>query len=409
MKRRHFAFLRWSVVLGVCALVLAGCDWPMLGYNPAHTGYNNTETTIGAGNAATLTKKFVAPDAGVYDGSSPAVVGGVLYVDVGDGLYAFDARGTTGCSAPPKTCAPLWKGQYGAGLDVPNSPAVANGVVFVSAQDGGDLQAYDAKGVTGCSGDPKVCSPLWTAPMHGGSAPTVVNGIVYVNTNDHGLSAFDANGVNGCSGVPKVCTPLWTGSEGGRDSSPAVVKGLVFTGGGDNLAAFDANGTTGCSGTPKVCTPLWQATVDPTGSPAVANGIVYTDTIFGLQAFNATNGAPLWHADVHCVYCDSSPAVANGIVYVGGGLTKRMYAYDASTGDPKWTATTGDILRSSPTVANGVVYLGTNDWNVYAYDATTGAQLWKFKTDANIWSSTAIANGMVYVGSMNTLYAFGLP
>jgi outer membrane protein assembly factor BamB len=419
--RQHLAPWRWPALLLVSALLLAGCDWPMLGYGPAHTGDNSTETVLTVGNVAGLAPRFVAPDGGLYGGSSVAVVNGVVYAGTDDGVYAFDARGTTGCSGTPTTCAPLWKGAHGPALEEGNAPAVANGVVYFSAQGGSDLQAFDAEGVTGCAGAPKVCSPLWTATMNGGSAPTVANGVVYINGGS-GLEAFDANGVMGCSGTPKVCTPLWTGAGGGvHDSSPAVANGIVYTGGAD-LAAFDANGVTGCSGTPKVCTPLWaRGDILATGTPAVANGVVYTNTESGngLSAFDATTGTALWHANVDCIYCASSPAVAKGMVYIGGGITRKMYAYDATTGALEWSATTGDILRSSPSVANGVVYLGTNDWNVYAFDAsgTTGcsgapktcAPLWTFTTDGNIWSSPAIVNGRVYVGSSRTLYAFGLP
>ncbi len=174
---------------------------------------------------------------------------------------------------------------------------------------------------------------------------------------------------------------------------------------------------TNCSGVPKVCTPLWSAGSDPTGSPAVANGIVYTDTPNGLAAFNAATGAPLWQVGVNCVYCDSSPAVANGVVYIGGGITQRLYAYDATSGQLEWSFRARDFVRSSPSVANGVVYIGAFDSRVYAFDAAgtmncsgtpkTCAPLWNFDTGSTIFSAPAIANGVVYIGS--TLYTFGLP
>jgi hypothetical protein len=91
-----------------------------------------------------------------------------------------------------------------------------------------------------------------------------------------GVAAFDANGSNGCSGTPKVCTPLWEY----RTNYPvfgnyAVVSGgtlyvetfysstpVTFTG---DTEAFDANGN-GCSGTPKVCGPLWYSSAFETAN-----------------------------------------------------------------------------------------------------------------------------------------------
>jgi outer membrane protein assembly factor BamB len=341
---------KWTLrvaLLSALVVLSAGCDWTMYRYGPAHSGFNNTESTVNVGNVANLVPRFVAQGASLFFDSSPAVANGVLFAGSDNGLYAFDAKGVTNCSGTPKMCAPLWKSQD---TQTAASPAIADGIVY-SSSESGKLEAFDAKGVTNCSGTPKICSPLWTV------------------------------------------------SAGGGDSSPAVANGIVYFGGGDDLNAYDANGVVNCSGTPKVCTPLWSAGAGVTGSPTVANGIVYTDTLNGLAAFNAANGAPLWQAGLNCVYCDSSPAVANGVVYVGGGITSRLYAYDATSGQLKWSFHARDFVRSSPSVANGVVYIGTFDWNVYGLDAVTGATLWTFNTGSTVFSAPAIANGSVYAGS----------
>jgi hypothetical protein len=216
-------------------------------------------------------------------------------------LFAFDAGGTIGCSGTPKTCEPLWSAVSGA---VDSSPAISNGVVYVNdftthgeEPPTGTLRAFDAAGVTGCSGVPKTCAPLWTAEIGPSrSSPAVANGVVYVVVNAT-LSAFDAAGTTGCSGTPKVCSPLWTASPGGiTSSSPAVANGVVYvhfntSGPSSSIYGFDAGGTTGCSGTPKVCAALWTANTESFGatSPAVANGVVYTSTEDKLFAFKLTN------------------------------------------------------------------------------------------------------------------------
>jgi outer membrane protein assembly factor BamB len=253
--------------------------------------------------------------------SSPAVAGGVAYVGDGGGhLYAFDAAGATNCSGSPKTCAPLWTGVSAGQLF--SSPAVVNGVAYVSSHStrapspANALFAFDAAGTTNCSGNPKTCTPLWTAPYvaAGFSSPGVANGVVYIE--EIRLDAFDAAGATNCSGSPKICKPLFSGStNGSSDSSPAVVNGVVDVGGSDNkLYAFDAAGTTNCSGSPKNCTPLFSATT---------GGIV-----------------------------SSSPAVVDGVVYVGAGDSK-LYAF----GLEKIPPTTSVVIPSNGKTVSGTSLL----------------------------------------------------
>jgi outer membrane protein assembly factor BamB len=224
--------------------------------------------------------------------SSPAVANGKLYVGSSDNrLYAFDAAGITNCSGSPKTCVALWTGLTGSFIF--SSPAVANGVVYVGSTDG-KLYAFGAGGTTGCSGGvTKTCNPLWTGATGNFvySSPAVANGVVYIGSYDRKLYAFDAAGVTGCSGVPLTCDPMWTGITGAAiyRSSPAVANGVVYVASLDGkVNAFDATGTNGCSGVPESCTPLWSAATHNTvySSPTVNNGTVYIGSLDGnLWAF----------------------------------------------------------------------------------------------------------------------------
>jgi outer membrane protein assembly factor BamB len=64
--------------------------------------------------------------------------------------------------------------------------------------------------------------------------------------------------------------------------------------------------------------------------------------------------------------------VANGVVYVGSA-DDNLYAYNAATGAPLWSATAGGPhYSSSPAVANGMVYVGSFDHNLYAYALNAG-------------------------------------
>lgn len=141
----------------VAATLLAACDWPMYRSGPGHTGTNALENTILESNVGNLGPAF-GGSAAQSDGA-PIVVGGVLYLEgLGTSshapeLEAFDANGSKNCSG---SCTPLWTASLPNGTGYA-TPAVANGIVYVSA---GNLYAYDATGNTNCSGVPKVCSPL---------------------------------------------------------------------------------------------------------------------------------------------------------------------------------------------------------------------------------------------------------
>ena len=216
-----------------------------------------------------------------------AVAGSTVYaLSRPDTLYAFDAAGETGCTGTPKVCAPLWTAPPPDSTTTSSSaPVVSGGRVYTTDQTR-RLRVFDAAGGTSCSGHPVSCTPLWTAqiPSSAGAsaldAPAVANDRVYV-----GNAVYDATGASNCSGTPVVCTPLWTVAGGGR--LPIVANGIEFVGGAMGaggttlpLAAFDATGAAGCSGTPVVCEPLW--TVDPggeiSGSPAIVNGVLYVTT-----------------------------------------------------------------------------------------------------------------------------------
>ena len=143
-------------------------------------------------------------------------------------------------------------------------------------------------------------------------------------------------------------------------------------------------------------------------SPTVANGVIYIGSEdHKLYAFDAITGQQKWTSSTGDSI-DSSPAIVNGIVYVGS-YDDKLYAFDTITGLLKWTASTEKEIFSSPTVANGVVYVGSKDHKLYAFDAITGQQKWTASTGDYIYSSPAIANGVVYVGSDDhKLYAFSL-
>jgi len=224
------------------------------------------------------------------------------------------------------------------------------------------------------------------------SSPAVVNGKVYIGSDDHNVYALDSR-------TGHVVWRYLTGDT--VQSSPAVVNGVVYVSSHDQkLYALDA-----CTGA-----KLWSFTaLSPFGvsSPTVANGVVYVGALWrddSVYALNARTGEKLWSfttgGDVA-----ASAAVVNGVVYIGS-LDGNLYALDALTGVLRWSYTGGGWIYGSPTVADGVLYFGAGDGKVYALNADTGAELWTYVTGAQVETTPAVANGVVYVGSSDhNLYA----
>ena len=142
------------------------------------------------------------------DAVPPVVADGVAYVGYTGGLQAYDAAGAGAAVGHPGVRAALDRTDRRSRYD-PLDAGRRAGRHLHPVRDG-DLYAYDAAGVTGCSGSPKTCTPLWTA--HTGyllASPAVAAGRVYTVSSDGVLSAFDAAGKIGCSGTPEVlCATL---------------------------------------------------------------------------------------------------------------------------------------------------------------------------------------------------------
>jgi outer membrane protein assembly factor BamB len=189
------------------------------------------------------------------------------------------------------------------------------------------------------------------------SSPTVVNGVVYVGSDDTFLYAIDAT-----TGKERwkfdAAAPM--------SSGPVVANGIVYVG------ANPFNG------------------INSSGTPAGAGG---------LYAVEAASGTQVWLFTISPtgLYGFSTPAVVDGMVYVGS-LDGNLYVLDALTGKERWRFRTGISIQSSPAVAGGMVYIGSNDHYLYAVDALTGTVRWLFPTGGFVVSSPAVANGVVYVG-----------
>jgi outer membrane protein assembly factor BamB len=389
-------------------------DWPQFRFDDNRTGFNPFETVLNRRNVPTMRLDWQAQLGKLVLSSSPAVVGGVVYIGSSDGvLWAFPA---SGCGQSLCT-TPLWQSTSVA--QIIDSPTVADGIVYVGSQtspssNDGKLNAFDANG---CG--QSVCAPLWQG-LAGpqsilDSSPAVANGVVFVGAFDGKLYAFDANGCG-----QATCQPLWTGATGSTiESSPTVSHGVAFIGSDDGkLYAFDANGCGQSS-----CQPLWTGTVGfPmfSSSPAISKGRVFIAGQHEMAAFKASGCGqptclPLWKDKDTLNFFGGSPAVAKGKIYIG--LEDGLAAYAAAGCGQAECAPLFTLfgsgeqaaVLSSPTVANGVVYAGRNTGQVLAWSASCGSQvcseIWSGETgDQLVESSPTVVNGTLYIGSADNLF-----
>ena len=148
----------------------AKADWPMFHVDSSHSG-------VGSGpSVLTFTKLWSYTTGGLVE-SSPAVVNGVVYVTRDSGsLFALNAA----------SGLLIWN--YTAGNDwLTSPPTVSGGVIYVGSA-GNRVYALEASS----------SSQIWNFTTIGevDSCPAVANGIVYVGAED-GNTVYALNTANG--------------------------------------------------------------------------------------------------------------------------------------------------------------------------------------------------------------------
>ena len=207
-------------------------------------------------------------------------------------------------------------------------------------------------------------------------------------------------------------------TDGAVMSSPSVVDGVLYVGSQDkNVYAVNA-----WSGS-----LIWKFETEGTieSSPAVVDGKVFIGSDDGyIYCLDADSGDLVWKRFIHgdlpitsgaAVMLRSSPAVLDNIVYVGS-VDGNLYALDVDDGDELWTFETPGIITSSPAVADGAVYVTSEEPNegaLYKLDAYDGTLVWRlplayehqFTGGTDMQGTPTVADGMVFVSTnMRTYY-----
>lgn len=194
---------------------------------------------------------------------------------------------------------------------------------------------------------------------------------------------------------------LWRTRVGPGWSSFAVAAGRLFTqeqrGDFEAVVCYDAE-TGAPIWTHEVETRFWEVVggAGPRATPTLADNALYALGANGtLSCLDPKNGAVVWEREIRD-RADrspppwgfaSSPLVTDGVVVVhAGGDPHGVLAWDAATGEPRWSAPAGDHSYSSPQLTaiagqRGILMLTNTGLTVIA--PQTGAVLleheWPFQ------------------------------
>lgn len=192
---------------------------------------------------------------------------------------------------------------------------------------------------------PKPSQIKWTFPTFSPlvASPSVVDGRVYLTTDDGRLVVLDAESGN----------PVWEFVSGARSSSsPAIVGDLVIF--------------------------------------AVRTGLVI--------ALDRVTGEQVWEVDLMSpIY--ASPVVGDGTVFIGSGAS-MLFAIDALTGEMRWASPTRDWVIAPAAYAGDTVVVASQGRVVDIFDANNGRRRLKYDTGkVRFGGAPAIQGDLAYFSS----------
>jgi outer membrane protein assembly factor BamB len=350
MNRSRLAF--FALLCSVTGINSFGQESPMFRADPSHSGI-----FAGAGLRQFHGVRWSFHTNGEVV-SSPAIVGGIVYVGSNDGsLYAID-------EASGKL---RWK--FETGSAIPSSPAVAKGLVYFASYDG-NFYAVNA-----------------------------MSGKLRWKFADPGERRYSATHLHGMLPAGETMPDPFDVYL----SSPVVLNGMAYFGSGDgNVYAIST----------KSGALQWKFHTGDVvhASPALAAGKLYVgswDSYF--YALDASTGKQLWRFKTgedpklhNQVGIQSSATIADGVVYFGC-RDSNLYALDATTGRQRWFFSNhGSWVITSPVVKDGKLYFATSDTMLFhALDAKTGAPLYSIKFHWPIFGSLAIAGDTLLLPEQN--------
>jgi len=336
-------------------------------------------------------------DAGAALWAGPTFEAGTVYVGAEDGmLHALDAR----------SGSKRWV--FRAGGKIRTRPTVSQRSVYVQADDG-NLYKLDA--ATGAQRwrAKVVESPIERLPFDNprsrfdrfGSDVVVSGGRLFVGTHEGKVLALD----------PRDGSRIWAFESGDAVlAAPAITNDRVVFGSYDHFVyALDL----------KSGRELWRR--DTRGAvvstPAIdGDRVIVGNRAYDLLGLDLSTGEVEWKRYIWMSWVESSPTLRDSVVYVGSSDAAAVFAVDARTGRPRWTADVHGWSWGQPAVSATRVYSGTSSQvgylaqhagGIVALDRGTGAVVWRYDSPApasgpyGFPGSPALGAGLVFVGGLD--------
>lgn len=295
---------------------------------------------------------------------------------------------TTVTSGPSESVSLQWSVETGDA--VRSSPAVVDGTVYVGSDDG-QLYALDAQ--TG--------RIEWTLETRGPieSSPAVYRYLVFVGSHDNHVYGIDVTG-----------EVQWSFETGGRVRMPPKVSGNM-PGEGDVVAVGSVDGKI------YFLDPWTGEELDAyyTGAPIVAPPMLYVNRHDAWEAdggntagieygyfpeSGSANRNDRW-APIYAAISAPKDSPERDVWYIANddGRLDRWEHPPPPWPDPKWTFRANDKIRTTPVLSSPHVFVGSWDGTLYALEETAGEIDWSIETDGKIDSSPAVAGDTIYFGS----------
>jgi outer membrane protein assembly factor BamB len=380
-------------------------DWPQPGGTPDNVlgnlmadGPLEQVWSVSAGKGTDDNSRLTAP---------PIVAGGLVYVlDAQTHVFAFDAL--SGKPAWEKSLAPTgqvgsssWFNIFGSSNEVDPAKGFGGGLAY----DNGKLFAATGFGAVTAL-DAKTGNQLWSVstvvPVH--SAPVVVDGRIYVITQENETQALDANDGH----------LLWdhrgTVESAGILSSAGVgVSGdtvVVPYSSGELFALRAQNGTPSWTDTLSRTGNVTSLTIinDIAGRPVIDRNMVFAVSHSGtLAAINFRSGSRAWTRNISGI---QTPLVAGEYVFIVS-TDGQVVCMNRGDGRIRWTQQLpafGDpsgkrdpIVWTGPLLVSNFLVLVASNGSATLLSPFTGQKLGQTGIPDGTFIPPVVANGMMYV------------
>jgi serine/threonine-protein kinase len=122
-----------------------------------------------------------------------------------------------------------------------------------------------------------------------------------------------------------------------------------------------------------------------------------------VVAMRAEDGTKRWEQSIGvegAVTHAGEPVIGGAETIYVGANDGALYAFDATTGAPRWRYQTGGDQVSTPLIAGESAYVGASDGYVYALDAATGVLRWRAFTSTDVYGAASMRVGSLHIGGV---------